>query len=188
MMSSDTVFRDMVASSDLMALSFAVRGPDLDASASADLIGFLADRFLLGHCAYLASAIARQIGREHFVAITYPDGRIAHAAVSSSPQSGGRLDGFGQDILGRRPIRQIAGEVSLISGAFSVEIGNIVEEHEFEPGEEAKLLALAMELPWMRRLLRHGPVKPDGGRLLDAATALGFSLPLTPGQGGPGTS
>jgi hypothetical protein len=173
-MDSDAVFRDLLVDSDLVRHSFDLRAGSFDAKTSVDLVGWLAQEFMLLRCAWFASAVAHVRGREHFVAFMHPDGRLAHAVVSTSPQYGGPLAGDGCDILGRRPLQEIHLQMKAFAPDVEIVIGDLIEEIDFNDGELAPLLDLAASLPWTSQLVRRGTSTPDGGRLLEIARRLGY--------------
>jgi hypothetical protein len=173
-MDSSVVFRDMLADSDLVRHSFDLRSASFDAKASAHLVGWLTQEFMLLRCAWFASAVANVRGREHFVAFMHPDGRLAHAVASTSPQYQSPLVGDGCDILGRRPLSEIHRQMKALAPNVEIVIGGLVEEIDFNGAEMSALLDLAASLPWTSRLVRRGPSPPDGGQLLEIAKRLGY--------------
>lgn len=168
-------FNDLMIESDLVSHSFRLRSENFDASASSELVAWLTDEFTLRRCTYLATAVARRIGREHHVSFVHPDGRLAHAVVAVSPQYDGVLRGDGIDILGRRSLSQTAATLADITETvLSVEIGDLVAEDEYAAGEEASLAELAAMLPWYSGALRKPALVPDGPAIERMALVLGM--------------
>lgn len=169
------LFPRQIAESDLLALSFDLRGENCDAEAVSSLVGWLIEEFSMKRCAYLASAVASQIGREHYVAFMHPDGRLAHAVVACAPQHGRTLRGDCLDVMGRRPLAETHRALDELTGPVAPEIGGIVSPGEYRPGEMEALLLMAAALPWMRSALRMPKARPSGTVLLKAASALGMA-------------
>ncbi|MCZ7860676.1 hypothetical protein O9X98_04600 [Agrobacterium salinitolerans] len=170
-----TTYQRMLIDSDLMVYSFELRSPSFSASQATDLVGWLASEFTLARCSWFASAIAFVRGREHYVAFTHGDGRIAHAAAAVAPQfDPANLKGEACDILGRRPLGVMLSELKHLNRSVIVEIGLPVLSSDFDDGELDALVALAAELPWCSRLVGKSPKEPDGARLWEIAVKLGM--------------
>lgn len=170
-----TTYQRMLMDSELMAYSFDLRSPTFSASQATDLVGWLASEFTLARCSWFASAIAHVRGREHHVAFTHGDGRLAHAVAAVAPQFDlAGLKGDACDILGRRPLGVMLSEMSLLNRNVIIEIGSPASSSEFDDGELDSLVELAGELPWCSRLVGKSPREPDGRRLWDIATKLGM--------------
>jgi hypothetical protein len=164
---------DAITRSNLVPLSFDWRSETVSAEESASVASWLMEEFLLSRCAFLASAVSRQLGREHYVAWIHPDGQIAHAVVACSPQFDTQLRGDGIDVLGRRSLKVINDEIRALAPSVAVSVAEPIETDDFAPNEERYMIALAEELPWFRRVLRLEPQQPDGNRILQAAALLG---------------
>lgn len=163
---------DAINRSNLIPLSFEWRSA-LSAEESASLACWLMEEFLLSRCGFLASAISRQIGREHYVSWVHPNGQLAHAVVACSPQFDLQLRGDAVDILGRRALKAIDTEIRSLAPLVTPTVSAPIESDDFEPGEEEQLIALAVELPWFRHALRLGTKPSDGSSIHRAAAALG---------------
>ena len=170
-----TTYQRMLIDSDLMVYSFELRSPSFSASQATDLVGWLASEFTLARCSWFASAIALIRGREHHVAFTHGDGRIAHAVAAVAPQFDQTdLKGDACDILGRRPLSVMLSEFTLLNRSVIVEIGSPSSSSDFDDGELDALVELAAELPWCSRLVGKSPREPDGSRLWEIAAKLGM--------------
>jgi hypothetical protein len=168
-------YHDMLIDSDLIAHSFDLRSPSFSASQATELVGWLAKEFTLFRCSWFASAIAHVRGREHHVAFTHGDDRLAHAVAAVSPQfDHANLKGDACDILGRRPLGVMHSEMTLLNGFVTVEIGTPASSAAFDDGELDVLIELAGELPWCSRLVGQSLKEPDGPRLWKIATRLGM--------------
>jgi hypothetical protein len=164
---------EAITKSNLVPLSFDWRSDTISAEESASLASWLMEAFLLRRCAFLASAVSRQLGREHYVAWVHPGGQLAHAVVACSPQFDTPLRGDGMDILGRRPLKVIDEEIRDLVPTVELKLSQPIEKDDFQPGEERHLMALAEELPWFRQVLRLEPQSTDGSRVLQVAIHLG---------------
>jgi len=174
-MDSLSVFtHEMLVKSDLIRWSFDARSGDFSAELTSQMVGWLAEKYLLGGCASLASAIAYEVGRERLVSFQWGDGRLAHAVVASIDQYDNSLKGNGVDILGRRPLKQMKQEVGALADVNRVSVGWIVEREAFEPGEQEALIELAASLPWLAGVLRR-PQVIDPAATLAAMQRLGYS-------------
>jgi hypothetical protein len=97
--------------------------------------------FANGCCYYLASTVARQTGWP-ILGFMRPNGDGLIHAVLVDPKTG---DAF--DILGRRPIGNLRGEILDAVGPFSLATLPIIAE--MEPDEQEILAEIAAGLPWM---------------------------------------
>ena len=174
-MDSLSVFtHDMLLKSDLVTWSFEARSETFTPEMTSSMVGWLAERYLLGGCAYLASAIAYEVGRERLVSFQWGDGRLAHAVVASIDQYDNSLKGNGVDILGRRPLKQMKQEVGSLADINRVSVGWMIEREAFDVGEQAALVQLAASLPWLAAVLRR-PQIVDPAATLSAMKKLGFA-------------
>jgi len=171
--------KDMYTS-PLVMLSFDWRSDSMSAAESAAVAGWLMEEFLLSRCAFLASAVSRFLGREHFVAWEHPDGQLAHSVVAVTPQFDSQLRGDALDILGRRSLKAIDFQVRRLVPSAKVVVGNPIEDSDFEDNELHTLLSLARELPWFRKLLRLGEETPDGERIRTVSSQLGWKSDNSP--------
>jgi hypothetical protein len=178
------LFDEDMYTAPLVMLSFEWRSDRMSAEESAAVAGWLMDQFLLSRCAFLASAVSRLIGRDHFVAWKHPDGQLAHSVVAVSPQFDDQLRGDALDILGRRSLKAIDLQVRKLVPTAKVLVGHPIEDSDFEQNELQTLLSLARELPWFRKLLRLGEETPDGERIRTVSRQLGWKsddYPQSPG-------
>lgn len=165
---------DMLLKSDLVAWSFEARFDAFTSDLTSEMVGWLAERYLLGGCATLASAIAYEIGRERLVSFQWNDGRLAHAVVAFTDQHDDELKGFGVDILGRRPLNLMKQEIGALADIHRVSVGWMIEREVFDTGEQEALVELAASLPWLAAVLRR-PQVIDPAATLSAMKKLGFA-------------
>lgn len=174
-MDSLSIFtHDMLLKSDLVAWSFEARSAAFTPELTSEMMGWLAERYLLGGCATLASAIAYEVGRERLVSFHWNDGRLAHAVVASTDQHNDELKGFGVDILGRKPLKLMKQEIGALADIHRVSVGWMIEREAFETGEQEALIELAASLPWLAAVLRR-PQVVDPAATLSAMKKLGFA-------------
>lgn len=174
-MNSAAVFQEqMLLKSDLVAWSFEARTETFTPDMTSSMVGWLAQRYLLGGCAYLASAVAYEVGREKLVSFQWDDGRLCHAVVACSDQHDEELRGFGVDILGRRPLKLMRQEIAALADVKRVSIGWMIERSEFDDDEQQALVDLAASLPWLATVLRR-PQVVDAAATLAAMQRLGYS-------------
>ncbi|WP_315920998.1 hypothetical protein [Mesorhizobium sp. SP-1A] len=174
-MDSLSVFtHEMLVKSDLIRWSFDARSGDFSAELTSQMVGWLAEKYLLGGCASLASAIAYEVGRERLVSFQWGDGRLCHAVVACSDQHDEELRGYGVDILGRRPLKLMRQEIAALADVKRVSIGWMIERSEFDDDEQQALVDLAASLPWLATVLRR-PQVVDVAATLAAMQRLGYS-------------
>ena len=158
--------------SDLIQHYFDLRGVGLDAAEGADAVGALADVYVLGRCAALATVAARIVGRDRVVHFNWPDGRLAHAVVACTPQHPGEpLRGDCVDILGRFRLVDMEADLRSAIAPVTTEIGAIMPDEEFIEGEAEALELVCRQLPWLRRTLLLTPAPGPACRaFLEAAS------------------
>jgi hypothetical protein len=143
-----------LAGSDLIHHYFELRSVGLDASEGAAAVGALADVYVLGRCAALATVAARIVGRDRLVRFSWPDGRLAHAVLACTPQHPGEpLKGDCVDVLGRCSLPGMEVDLRAAIAPVTVQIGEIMPDDDFLDGEEASLALVCARLPWLRRTL-----------------------------------
>ena len=87
--------------------------------------------------------------------------------IAVSPQEATEpLRGDAVDILGRENLPVALATFQGAFGAVTVEIGDLVPESEFEPGEHESLVKLCSALPWIRKTLLIPEPEGDPGQLL----------------------
>lgn len=139
-----------IAESDLSEwLHPMIRNPSSSAKASSLFVD-LVTWFVARDCIFLASAVARRASGVRIVRFDRKDGErtLAHAVLSVS-EGVDPLAGDGVDVMGRRPIRELARDLSVM-GEFVPTFCEPVPEMDFAPGGERVMAALAGCLPWMR--------------------------------------
>lgn len=158
--------------SDLIRHYFELRDRGLDAAEGAAAVGALADLYVLGRCAALATVACRIAGRDRLVRFNWPDGRLAHAVVACTPQHPGEpLRGDCIDVLGRCSLAGMEADLKAAIAPVAVEIGAVMPDGEFLDGEEASLALVCGRLPWMRRtLLLPDAAEDAAAAFLDAAS------------------
>ena len=171
---ADVFQHQMLLKSDLVPWSFDARSSVFSAEMTSNMVGWLAEKYLLGGCASLASAIAYEVGRERLVSFQWNDGRLAHAVVACTDQHDDQLRGSGVDILGRRPLKLMKQEVSALADIHRVSVGWMIEREAFDDGEQVALVELAASLPWLAAVLRR-PQVVDPAATLSAMQKLGFA-------------
>lgn len=174
MMGSIEIFtHEMLSKSDLVSWSFNARSGAFSPEMTSNMMGWLAERYLLGGCAYLASAIAYEVGRDRFVSFHWPDGRMSHTVIACSDQYETDLKGYGVDILGKRPLSVIRDQISALASAERVSLGVVIDRSEFDDGELSALVDLASSLPWLAKVMRRPPII-DAAVTLSAMRRLGY--------------
>lgn len=158
--------------SDLIRHYFELRDDGLDAAEGADAMGALADLYVLGRCAALATVASRIAGRDRLVRFNWPDGRLAHAVLACTPQHPGEpLKGDCVDVLGRCSLRDMEDGLRASVAPVTVEIGVVMPDDEFLDGEEASLALVCGTLPWLRRTLLLPPAAGEArATFLEAAS------------------
>jgi hypothetical protein len=122
----------------------------------------------------LALAVSRRVGDDHFVGIE-DSVTIRHAFVADRPQRDIKLlPGNALTILGSRPLKECVTESLLSRPDHNVRIGSAGSHIPFNPGEEARLVELAEELPWFRALFNLAPRPPSSDRVIDLCIGLGM--------------
>lgn len=157
--------------SDLIRHYFDLKGEGLDPSEGAEAVGALADVYVLGRCAALATVAARIAGRERIVRFLWPDGRLVHAVLACAPQHAGEpLRGDCVDVLGRGSLSALEADLKAAIAPVTVEIGTVVPDQDFLEGEVASLGLVCEQLPWLRRtLLLPEPADTSPRAFLEAA-------------------
>lgn len=176
-----------LAGSDLIRHYFELRDAGLDATEGADAVGALADVYVLGRCAALATVAARIVGRDRVVHFNWPDGRLAHAVVACTPQHPDEpLRGDCVDVLGRCRLVDMEADLRSAIAPVTVEIGAIMPDDGFLEGEAASLALVCGRLPWLRRTLLLPPApEPACSGFLEAASWARSVRPSLDGQSPP---
>ncbi len=123
-------------------------------------------------CLFLASAMART-SREGTRIVRFDreargdNATLAHAALVTG-HGEGTLSGTAVDILGRRPLADLARDLAVM-GQFEPAVAGPVDPDDFEPHAERVALAVAGCLPWLRPHVpaRFAVADPDAYRCLD---------------------
>lgn len=116
-------------------------------------------------CLFLASALARTSGEGTRIVRFDREARedestLAHATLVTG-HADGVLTGVTADILGRRPVADLARDLAVM-GRFEPTVGVPVDPEDFDPHAERVALAVAGCLPWLR------PHVPGRFRVSDA--------------------
>lgn len=121
--------RRRFAGSDLIRHYFDLRESGLDPAEGADAVGALADVYVLGRCAALATVGSRIVGRDRLVRFNWPDGRLVHAVLACTPQHPGEpLRGDCVDILGRCGLSDLEADLKAAVAPVVLEIGVVVPD------------------------------------------------------------
>lgn len=140
-------------SADLIAHYYDLREKGMPGDPGAEAVGGMTAEFMLGRCAFFATAIAKRLGREHMIALYTKDGDLVHAMVACSPQYGPPFPGWCVDVLGRSKLSDAIAQIERAFGPLDVKIGEFVPDEDFAPGEEDLLIDLAGVLPWTRNFV-----------------------------------
>jgi hypothetical protein len=141
---------------------------------AANTVSWLISIYSVQCSADLAFAVSRRLSDAHFIGIE-DSIMIRHAFIADQPQTDIKLlPGNALTILGSRPLKECVTESLLSRPDHKVRIGSAGSHIPFNPGEEARLVELAEELPWYRALFNLAPRPPSSDRVIDLCIGLGM--------------
>lgn len=167
--------------SDLIRHYFDLRDAGLDAAEGAHAVGALADVYVLGRCAALATFASRIVGRDRIVRFNWPNGRLAHAVLACTPQHPGEpLRGDCVDVLGRCSLADMEADLRAAVAPVTIEIGVVVPDDEFLDGEVESLALVCRQLPWLRKTMLLSATDEPAEKAFLSATAWVRTVRLDP--------
>jgi hypothetical protein len=159
---------------ELLNLDFEDEKNGITLDMAANTISWLISIYSVQYSANLALAVSRRLSDTHFIGIE-DNVTIRHAFVADQPQTDVHaLSGNALSILGSHPLTDTVAESLVNRPDHTVRIGTVGSHIQFNPGEEARLVELAEELPWFRAALKMKARPVSGERVIDLCIGLGM--------------
>ncbi len=159
---------------DILNLDLEDRDENISLNDAANTVSYLISVYSVLYSAKLALALAHKLSDAHFVAV-WDGPTILQAFLAEAPQTDpAALTGNALTILGSHSLQESVAEVLELNPTGEVRIGSADHQVTYEPDEERRLVRLAEEFPWYRKVLGLDEREASGAGVVDRAMGLGM--------------